>query len=299
MTNSRTVAVLVASVALAAAPLFAFAQSTPVSQVMITTQLASGVSAPVTTPVVTVTATQPSLYGTPNGQSSTLNFTSNFVNDTRTVTFVPGSYAVTASAPGNYMTYSTGCAGFTPLRGTVQSCVITLTNTPSASPTTCPAGMVWYGSSNSCGMPVTTYSGPLVQNQLTCSPSYQTVQAGRPATFYATGGTGGAGYNWTTADRTFLNVSPTLSTILQNSGTQTVVVSNGIQTASCVVNVSGIAGTMTGSGVTPAVISTFIPKLPNTGFEPHDAAAMTFAVVLLISAGIMAYPYVRRIVATL
>ena len=36
------------------------------------------------------------------------------------------------------------------------------------------------------------------------------------------------------------------------------------------------------------------PRFPNTGFAPIDSAQMAFALVLLMGAGIMAYPYARK-----
>ena len=41
------------------------------------------------------------------------------------------------------------------------------------------------------------------------------------------------------------------------------------------------------------VSSTYIPKLPNTGFEPLSGMSLAFAAVMLIAVTIVAYPYVR------
>lgn len=40
--------------------------------------------------------------------------------------------------------------------------------------------------------------------------------------------------------------------------------------------------------------STYIPNLPNAGFEPQNGFSVAFALVLMISIGIAAYPYVRK-----
>lgn len=41
-------------------------------------------------------------------------------------------------------------------------------------------------------------------------------------------------------------------------------------------------------------VQTYVPRFPNTGFAPVSAAAVAFAVVLLIGAGVIALPYVRK-----
>jgi hypothetical protein len=93
---------------------------------------------------------------------------------------------------------------------------------------------------------------------------------------------------------------------LQQTGTQTITVSNGEQLATCTVNVvaSGapvisvvpVNGNYTTypytGGVT--VTPTYIPRLPNTGFEPQNGAAAATAAVLLIAAALFALPYVRK-----
>lgn len=42
-----------------------------------------------------------------------------------------------------------------------------------------------------------------------------------------------------------------------------------------------------------ALSSTYIPNLPNTGFEPQNGAAFAFAFVTVLAVAIIAYPYVR------
>jgi hypothetical protein len=287
----RRIGVSAASALILAAPFFAAAQNAPSSQVIITAQLGPNTSAPAVAPIINVSATNPTMSGVLLSTTGLITYASAF-NDTRTVTFVPGSYTVTATGPG-YFTYSNDCSGFTPLSGAIRTCVITYSTTPppSANPCTAP-----YWGNGTCTPPTVPYQGPLGQSTLTCSPSYQNVPTGQPATFKAEGGTPGI-YNWTTPDRTFLNTSGTLSTIFQTTGTQTVIVSNGNQTATCTVNIGGTAAGVAISypGTTPSVTASYVPAfLPNTGFGPQDSAALAFALVLLLGAGFLVAPYVRK-----
>lgn len=142
---------------------------------------------------------------------------------------------------------------------------------------------------------VVSYTGSIYSNQLSCSPAYQTVAIGTPSTFFAAGGTGG--YNWVTADRTFLNVNSTLSVVLQTTGMQTVSVSNGIQTAVCTINVVNVgAAAMQYSGTAPiSLVSNYTPALlPNTGYGPLSGVSLAFVIVVLFGAGILFYPYVKK-----
>lgn len=43
-----------------------------------------------------------------------------------------------------------------------------------------------------------------------------------------------------------------------------------------------------------AYITNYVPALPNTGFEPVGAVAIVWSVVLLIAAGLLSLPYVRK-----
>jgi hypothetical protein len=40
--------------------------------------------------------------------------------------------------------------------------------------------------------------------------------------------------------------------------------------------------------------TTYVPYLPNTGFEPQSSFAIAFALVVLITLAIFSYPYVRK-----
>ncbi len=44
----------------------------------------------------------------------------------------------------------------------------------------------------------------------------------------------------------------------------------------------------------PTVVSTYIPALPNTGFEPINKTALAFSLALLSVLALLAFPYVRK-----
>ena len=135
-------------------PGVASAQTAVYSRVVVTTQLARGVVTPAVLPTVTVQAQGPSFSTMPVSGTTTLSYTSNFLGEVRTVTFVPGNYLVMASVSGYYLAYSPDCAGTTAVGALNRSCVITLTNTPST-PNPC------IGYTYGCVAPVTPYVGPI------------------------------------------------------------------------------------------------------------------------------------------
>ncbi len=293
----RTVGGVVAGLAVAV-PLLASAQSMPYTQVVVTTQTASGFTLPAgMLPSVTVTGTGPSFSIVPNTTSPTLSYTSSFVNDTRTITMVPGSYTVAATGGNYYYSYSQDCSGFT-TTGVTRTCVITVSATAPATNYPCSnAYNNYYGNSYGCVVPIVPYTGPTEQAPLTCSPAYQTVPAGKAVVVSATGGVANSNttYNWTTTDRTYLGMGPVLSTMLQTTGVQTIIVTSGTQSASCTVNVVAGAGPIVYSGTTPSVTAAYVPAtLPNTGFEPTDGFALALALVFVFAAGIVVLPYVKR-----
>lgn len=99
----------------------------PTSTLVITAQTANGVSLPISNPTVSVIATGPSLTGTPTS-SGVLNYSSNFGNDTKVVTMIPGTYAVSVPDTLGYTyTYSSGCSGYA-VGGETKTCTITLSN---------------------------------------------------------------------------------------------------------------------------------------------------------------------------
>jgi hypothetical protein len=290
------IAAITISALLVALPFAAMAQNAPYSQVVISTQILPGTANPSVAPIITVTATSPSMAGVPQSNAGTLSYATSFNNDIRTVTFIPGSYNVVASGPaGYYFSYSPECSGFTPLSGATRGCTVLMSTTPPAQ-NNCPSG--WYNNGTTCVPPTTPYNGPTGQAALTCGPTYQSIQAGQAATFTATGGTGS--YSWTTPTRTSLNVGPSFSTTFQTTGTQTVIVSSGVYNAACTINVIAGSGAISYNG-SPAVTSNYVPStnyvsalLPNTGFEPQNGAAFAFALVMLVGAGIVVAPYVRK-----
>lgn len=209
------------------------------------------------------------------------------------VSLNPGSYAVTLTGNANMWSpsYSVGCNS-TMAAGQTQLCVITV------SPN--------YNYNYSYNYPYSNYPYQNVQQTLTCTPAYQTVAAGQTVSFTAQGGFGGT-YNWSTPERNYPNAGPVLSIALNSSGSQLVTVTNGPQSATCSVNVSTSGAyfpnyptypTYNPYGTTGYTYS-YIPRLPNTGFEPIQSASIAFAVVLLLGAAIAVAPYVRKTITAL
>ncbi len=182
-----------------------------------------------------------------------------------------GPYRVSASGNmfGYEPSYSTGCDN-TIAGGQSSLCVITMNAT--------------YGPT----APV-PYSGPYPYSQpLLCHANTQQVPLGATALFTATGGVGT--YNWITADRSFVNIGPRLSTAFTTSGLQTVTVSSGGQSAACVITVLPVYAPNAPVSVQPA----FYPAFPNTGFMPGGAAGASLAALMLLAASWLLYPYVRK-----
>ena len=48
---------------------------------------------------------------------------------------------------------------------------------------------------------------------------------------------------------------------------------------------------------TVTVTPSYIPRLPNTGFAPMDAASFAIAFALMLAAALAAYPYARKALA--
>ncbi|HEY5383321.1 MAG TPA: hypothetical protein VIJ88_02075 [Candidatus Paceibacterota bacterium] len=201
---------------------------------------------------------------------------------------VSGTYSVVAlQLQGYSASYSAGC------NGTINNsqsglCVVTESN-----------------SSSYYNQYPTPYPYPYTNIPLTCTPSYQTVNLGQTITFTAQGGDYSQ-YNWQTPNRSYLNIGPTLNVALLSTGTQTVTVSNGQGIATCTVNVV-INGAPAPIVINPAnpiypanynynvsVTPTYIPSLPNTGFEPMSATEAASAAALLIAVALIALPYVRQ-----
>jgi hypothetical protein len=199
---------------------------------------------------------------------------------------VSGAYSVLAMQLQGYSaSYSTGCTG-TITQSEQALCVITESSS------------VLYNQYP------TPYPYQYASLPLACIPSYQTVNLGATATFTAQGGDYSQ-YNWQTPSQSYLNVGPTLNAALRSTGTQTVTVSNGEGTATCTVNVveSGAPAPIVinpSNTIYPAnnygvsVTPTYVPSLPNTGFEPMSAAEAASAVAVLIALALIALPYVRQ-----
>lgn len=184
------------------------------------------------------------------------------------VTLGAGSYAIDAASTGSYSISRTSECSGTIMDGETRNCAITLNDQGSY------------------------YNAP-TYGRLTCSPSRQSAVLGNTVTFTAQGGSGP--YSWVTADRSFINVGPTLNVILGSVGTQTVYVTSGFETASCTVDVYGAAGTIVPPGKVLGA-GTVIPGLPNTGFAPNALGtllALLAALVAFPAALIIGYSYVR------
>ncbi len=206
-----------------------------------------------------------------------------------TTVTLQGAYTVEVLPMQNYtQTYSRGCTGT--IYSQEETCVITMSPNYAYS------------------VPVTPYQYPYpyAQNVLTCAPAYQTVSLGQSVHFTAIGGTNP--YTWSTGHSTYQAIGPVFNTVLQNSGEQTVSVSNGTQTAVCTVNVVGGHGPVMPPPTTISTISnttivgpaTFTaqyvpaPRLPNTGFGPASLVQWIFAVLALAGVGVLITPYVRK-----
>lgn len=205
------------------------------------------------------------------------------------VSLLPGSYNVTVSnsIPSYTPTYSVGC-NYSIGAGQTQNCIISLT----------PSGAYY---------PPTTNPYPYQQQPLTCQANLVSAALGQSVTFRALGGGGGT-YNWSTAYQNYPNVGPALTVAFQASGAQVVTVTSGPQTAQCTVNVTTTyypgyqnPGYPTYTNPTPSYTTAYptypitYPRYPSSGFAPADmATAMAFATVMLVAAGIILAPYVRR-----
>lgn len=216
----------------------------------------------------------------------------------------PGSLSGTSvSVGGTYNVVALPFNGYTPSYS--QGCTGTLANNEHASCIITESATNYY---NSYPIPYSYYG--YQQIPLTCQPSYQTVGLLQTITFNAQGGDYSQ-YNWQTPQRSYLNVGPTLSITFPQTGTQTVTVQNGTQTATCTVNVTpGVPGvtyptyTPPSSTIYPStpaniyVTPTYIPSLPNTGFEPLSSSnggmALALAAAMLIASSLALLPYVRK-----
>ena len=224
-----------------------------------------------------------------------------------TSVLVGGSYSVNVLQQQGYTaSYSTGCTGNLSTNfGQNQSatCIVTESN------------ISGYNNYPYSYYPNQTYSNNYPYNNayvapLTCNPSGQTVTVGQNVTFTAQGGEFSQ-FNWSNSNipnSTSYNVGRTYTTTLLSPGTQNIMVTNGAQTALCTVTVVGypVAGytynNYPGNNVTsigniyPTVTVTpsYIPRLPNTGFAPMDAASLAMALAFIFAAALAAYPYARK-----
>lgn len=252
-------------------PSLSFAQTTGTGLLNVYVQVTNPVGGLVTPGsfTVTVSGQNPSPVTFPGSQSGTL------------VSLNPGSYSVgITSGPAGYTaSYSSGCNNSL-IASQTHTCVVTMSTSQVSFPYPTP------------------YPYPYQPQALLCTPAYQTVAAGQPATFTAQGGIGGA-YNWSTSDRNYPNAGPLLSVVLTSSGSQLVTVTNATQSATCSVNVTASGyypniPTYPTPSLTLSPLYSLTPYLPNTGFGPMGAGELALAVVLLGVASFLCAPYVRQ-----
>lgn len=227
-----------------------------------------------------------------------------------TSVLVGGGYTVKVLQQQGYVpSYSTGCTG-TLSQNSSATCIVTESN------------ITGYNNVPYSYYPNQYYPSYYPYNNgyvapLTCSPSGQTVTIGQNVTFTAQGGEFSQ-FNWSNSaqpNQTSYNIGRSYTVTLLSPGNQTITVTNGQQTATCSVNVVGypVAGYTgynngyPGGIITPVsamypgtaypnvtVTPTYIPRLPNTGFAPMDAASLATVLAILFAAALAAYPYVRK-----
>lgn len=171
---------------------------------------------------------------------------------------------------GYSASYSAGCTGVA-THDRRDTCVVTMSGGPSY---VVPGG----------------YPAPsFVPQPLTCVPQNQTTGLGTAARFTAVGGNSSV-YDWATPSRTFLKTGPVLNTTFSTVGMQTVTVTSGTATATCVVTV--VPGYVS-PGTAHPVYPTY-PQLPNTGVAPISAAQAASALMALLVVAVFGAPYVRK-----
>ncbi len=276
------------------APSFVLAQTTSTTglltvYVQVTNQ--SGFSYSPGNFTVSVAGQNPSPSSFAGSQSGTL------------VSLNPGSFVVTVTNPNGYSaSYSTGCDN-TIAAGQTHTCVITLSGM---------GGNLFPVAPYTSQYPY-TYTPPA----LSCRTETPTVALGQSARFSAVGGVGGT-YNWYATGRNFPNIGPVLTTTFDSSGSHSVTVVNAAQTATCPITVTTSYYPQPVSYTNPSypyqpspatpgytyptkptypTTSYVAPRWPNTGVEPLGAAQVALAVMLLMGAGIVLYPYARKVFA--
>lgn len=257
MTKTKLFVLIIAASVFA--PAVAFANTYP--EIDVRVQTASNSDEPNVTATVTVIAPGASLGTMPSG-GNVVTYSTDFDNDRRTVTVLPGYYSVSLSPITNYAySYSSGCSG-TLVEAQERTCTITATELGAAA---YPLSNQYYQSG---GMP------------LSCAPAYQQAGLGASVTLTATGGTGS--YSWASASQSYPGVGAALTVQLTRPGPHTFVVASGGRTAAC--SVQAVAAAYPGQ----------YPHLPSTGFAPLSGLQLVLAAALLVLAALLSYPYVRN-----
>lgn len=152
---------------------------------------------------------------------------------------------------------------------------------------------------------------------LSCQAQYPVVSVGNAGRFHAVSNVQGP-FMWVAEDGDYgvYDAGPQFITPFTRLGIQQVDVVWGSKRATCLVEVvpmpgygepysgplapapiyaDGFGGDLApGFGPNVTLSSAFYPTMPNTGLEPQTFAALAFAVVLLMAAGIALYPHARK-----
>ncbi len=152
------------------------------------------------------------------------------------------------------------------------------------------------------------YSYDHYDDDVSCFPETQTIEEGELAYFVAYGGDGE--YDWRAENHSYNNRDRFFSHRFDDKGTETVRVTSDGESDTCRVRVvderdhyypSYPAYPAAPIYTQPVnITTTYIPKgLPSTGFPPVSSAALAFAVVLLLGAGLAVTPYAKKTLTTL
>ncbi|MDB5225141.1 MAG: hypothetical protein JWL87_93 [Candidatus Adlerbacteria bacterium] len=146
-----------------------------------------------------------------------------------------------------------------------------------------------------------------VTPELDCAAAYPVVSLGNAGRFTAVATAPGP-FMWSTNDLGFVDAGSVFVAPMTELGVQQVTVIWGSRRASCYVEVVPMPGygepfspsfyqPYDGQGPRVTLTSALYPSWPHAGFAPHNAAALAFAVVLLLGTSIALYPYARQALA--
>jgi len=136
---------------------------------------------------------------------------------------------------------------------------------------------------------------------LWCAPIYPVVSQGSAGRFEAVTNMPGP-YMWVAGDFGYPDMGPTFVTPMTEPGHQQVTVVKGSRRANCFVEVVPGVGYgepynysfYPGNELNVVLTAVAYPSMPSAGFGPQNAAALAFALVLLMGSGIALYPHARK-----